>query len=152
LDNLDDIKRNHSDGSAGGTGAGASDASVEQAADMAVDPTVDQGRRRFSRSAIAGGAVLASLGSRAAWGQAGDVVDCMSVMTLNSFHPETGMFTSSPAGRPDHLKLDLAERIHEIGDPPDYLGSEVDGETTWRTCQDINNVDYVCLVRGNCPE
>ena len=94
--------------------------------------------------------MLASLGSRAAWGQAGDVVDCMSVMTLNSFHPETGMFTSAPGGRPDHLKLDLATRIHEIGDPPDYLAAE-EG-TSWRTCQDINNVDHVCLVDGNCPE
>ena len=75
------------------------------------DASVDQSRRRFSRAAITGGAVLVSLGSRPAWGQ---VVDCMSVMTLNSFNPTTGMFMSAPGTRPDHLKLDLATRIHEM--------------------------------------
>ena len=142
-EDLNNTEHNDSDGSARSPDA---DTSVPKTAAQAVD----QSRRRFSRSAIAGGAVLASLGSRAAWGQAGDVVDCMSVMTLNSFHPETGMFTSAPGGRPDHLKLDLAARIHEIGDPPDYLATE-EG-TTWQTCQDINNIDHVCLVDGNCPE
>jgi hypothetical protein len=131
LDNLED------NGSAGNSGADTSDTSV------------DQSRRRFSRTAIASGAVLVSLGNRAAWG--GEVVDCMSVMTLNSFQPDTGMFMSSPAGRPDHLKLDLATRIHEIGDPPDYIGVDP-ADPNWQTCQDIAVPDNVCLVQGTCPE
>ncbi|MDX1734446.1 MAG: hypothetical protein R3228_08760 [Halioglobus sp.] len=69
----------------------------------------------------------------------------MSVMTLNSFHPETGMFTSSPAGRPDH-NIQLAAEIHRIGSAPDYIGQ--DG--LWRTCPAPNGSDYVCLVRGDC--
>ena len=71
----------------------------------------------------------------------------MSVMTVNSFNPETGMFISAPAGRPDHNE-DLAEAIHRIGDPPDYIGR--DGN--WRVCEDPVSFDGVCLVKGRCPD
>jgi len=107
------------------------------------DPT----RRRFSRSALAGSAVLLSLGNRAAWGGGTQIAGCMSVMTVNSFNPETGMFISAPAGRPDHNE-DLAAEIHRIGDPPDYLGA--DGR--WKVCPDPDSFDGVCLVKGRCPD
>tara|TARA_R110002072_G_scaffold84388_24_gene191484 strand:- start:15101 stop:15490 length:390 start_codon:yes stop_codon:yes gene_type:complete len=103
----------------------------------------DPGRRRFSRSAIAGSAVLLSLGNRAAWGQQ---VGCMSLATLNSFNPSTGMFISAPAGRPEHNE-GLAKDIHRISSPPNYLGT--DG--TYSTCKDPNSLDGVCYVKGKCP-
>ncbi|CAA0123455.1 Uncharacterised protein [Halioglobus japonicus] len=103
----------------------------------------DPSRRRFSRSAIAGSAVLLSLGNRAAWGQ---TVGCMSVATLNSFDPATQHFVSAPAGRPEHNE-NLAAEIHRISSPPNYLGT--DG--TWSSCKEPGSVDGICLVKGNCP-
>ena len=101
-------------------------------------------RRRFSRNTLAGGAVLLTLGNRPAWGQ---TIGCMSVPTLNSFDPTTGMFLSAPAGRPEH-DINLATEIHRISDPEDnYLGT--DG--TYSTCQDTTSPDRVCLVIGECP-
>lgn len=102
-------------------------------------------RRRFSRTALASGAVLLTLGNRSAWG--GEVLGCMSITTLNSFNPETGMFMSAPGLRPEH-KIDLADRIHQIAPPPEYIGQS--GE--WQTCQDPDRLDGVCLVFGDCPE
>lgn len=105
-------------------------------------------RRRFSRGAIAGSAVLLSLGNRAAWGGGTvHVVGCMSLATLNSFNPETGMFVSAPGGRPYHNE-DLAREIHRIGNPPDFLGR--DGQ--WEICEDPRSLDGVCLIRGKCPD
>ncbi len=107
----------------------------------------DPGRRRFSRSALAGSAVLLSLGNRAAWGSgSSNVVGCMSVATLNSFNPATGHFVSAPAGRPEHNE-DLAKEIHRISSPPNYLGT--DG--TWSSCKDPDSLDGICLVKGKCP-
>lgn len=103
----------------------------------------DASRRRFSRSAIAGSAVLLSLGNRAAWG---NQVGCMSVATLNSFNPSEGMFVSAPAGRPEHNE-DLAAEIHRISSAPNYQGT--DG--TWSSCKDPNSLDGICLVKGKCP-
>lgn len=105
----------------------------------------DSSRRRFSRGALAGSAVLLSLGNRAAWGQP---IGCMSLTTLNSFNPSTGMFVSAPSGilRPDHNE-DLAAELHRIGDPPLFTGS--DGE--YSVCEDPNSLDSVCLVKGVCP-
>ena len=104
----------------------------------------DPGRRRFSRSAIAGSAVLLSLGNRAAWGQQ---IGCMSVATLNSFNPSKGVFISAPAGnRPAHNE-GLAADIHRISSPPNYLGT--DG--TYSTCKDPSSLDSICYVKGKCP-
>jgi hypothetical protein len=81
----------------------------------------------------------------------------MSVMTLNSFNPETGMFISAPAGRPEHNE-ELAKAIHSIGNPgglrnpPSYTGVSSDGR--WRVCEDPGSIDRVCLIRvdgGQCP-
>lgn len=113
----------------------------------------DPGRRRFSHAAIASTAVLASLGNRPAWGQT--VVGCMSVTTIASFNPATGMFTSAPGGRPDHNEP-LAEEIHHVSSPydGDYLGSGLgtDGTTQYSTCPEPGNPDSVCLIEGpDCP-
>ncbi len=110
-------------------------------------------RRRFSRRALAGGVVLASLGNRSAWGQ--PVVGCMSVTTIASFNPATGMFVSAPGGRPEHDEV-LAAEIHTVSGPfdGDYFGSGVgtDGVTVYSTCQDPVDLDGVCLVEGpTCP-
>jgi hypothetical protein len=103
----------------------------------------DPGRRRFSRSAIAGSAVLLSLGNRAAWGAQ---VGCMSLATLNSFNPATGNFMSAPGARPDH-NVGLATKIHEISNPPNYIGSA--GSGTNRYCTRVNpaSLDGVCLYK-----
>ena len=103
----------------------------------------DPQRRHFSRNALAGSAVLLSLANRSAWGQ---TVDCMSLPTINSFNPTTGMFASAPAGRPDHNE-NLAAEIHRLSQPPDYLGT--DGN--YSTCQDPDSLDGICLVKGDCP-
>ena len=114
----------------------------------------DSDRRRFSRNALASGAVLLSLGNRSAWGQT--VVDCMSVTTLNSFNPDTGMFISAPGGRPEHNET-LAAEIHHVSYPNDgnYFATNVegtDGVTIYSTCEDTNDLDGVCLVEGSeCP-
>ena len=113
----------------------------------------DAGRRRFSRRALAGGAVLVSLGNRSAWGQT--VVGCMSVATIASFNPETGMFVSAPGGRPEHDEA-LAAEIHQVSGPfdGDYFGTGpgTDGVTIYSTCQDPAELDGVCLVEGpDCP-
>lgn len=92
--------------------------------------------------------MLLSLGNRAAWGGGTtQIAGCMSLTTLNSFNPETGMFISTPAGRPEH-NAELAAEIHRIADPPDFNGRI--GE--WAVCDNPNSLDEVCLVRGICPE
>ena len=118
------------------------------------DSLADQVRRLFSRGALAGSAVLLSLGNRTAWGQT--VVDCMSTATLDSFTPATGMFMSAPGARPEHNEA-LAAEIHYISAPDDgnyfvegAVGS--DGATVLSACPDLNSPDGVCLVEGsNCP-
>lgn len=94
--------------------------------------------------------MLLSLGNRSAWGMTGtQVAGCMSLTTLNSFNPETGMFVSTPGAglRPDHNE-ELAAEIHRIADPPDFTGRI--GE--WAVCEDPDSLDGVCLVRGLCPD
>lgn len=104
----------------------------------------DPNRRRFSRNALAGGAVLLSLGNRSAFGA---TLGCMSVATINSFDPGTNMFISAPAGRPTRNE-DLAAEIHRISNSQaPFLGT--DGR--YSTCQDPNSLDGVCLISGNCP-
>jgi len=101
-------------------------------------------RRRFARNALGGGAVMLSLGNRAAWGQ---TIGCMSIATINSFDPNTQMFMSAPGARPEHNES-LASEIHRLGVAPDYLGT--DG--TYTTCQDDANPEGVCLILGpSCP-
>lgn len=72
----------------------------------------------------------------------------MSITTLNSFNPTTGMFVSAPSGviRPDHNE-DLAAELHRLGDEPDFLGS--DGR--YSSCEDPDKTDSICLVKGDCP-
>jgi hypothetical protein len=124
--------------------------SVTDMADVPVAPAgqlQSPDRRHFSRNVLAGSAVLLSLGNRSAWGGGGGgTLGCMSVTTLNSFNPATGMFVSAPAGRKEH-NVDLAKEIHRISNPPDYLGT--DGRDS--TCQDPKSLDGICLVRGRCP-
>lgn len=120
----------------------------EGAADSPLVP-VEQpqnlGRRRFSLTALAGSAVLLSLGNRAAWGGGNQVMGCMSVATLNSFNPNTNMFISAPAGRPEH-NAQMAAEIHRVSNPPNFLGT--DGKVS--TCQDPKSLDSVCIVKGKC--
>ena len=137
----------HDENASGGNTAGSCDPAAPQAT------VPDPGRRRFSRNALAGGAVLASLGNRPAWGQT--VVGCMSVTTIASFNPTTGMFMSAPGGRPEHNEA-LAAEIHHIHGPydGDYInatGTGTDAEA-YSTCQEVGDLDGVCLVEGSeCP-
>jgi hypothetical protein len=130
------------------------DSSVRDSSQSGKAP--DKGRRRFSRAALGGGAVLASLGSRPAWTQTG--LGCMSVTTIASFNPQTGMFVSAPGGRPEHNEA-LAAEIHRVVGPnnPDYLGIGVgsDGEI-YTACRSRDTTDNVCLIKGEwrgnkCP-
>ena len=79
----------------------------------------------------------------------------MSLATIASFNPATGMFVSAPGGRPEHDEA-LAAEIHAVSAPfdGDYLGSVVgtDGVTDYSTCRDPADLDAVCIVEGpNCP-
>lgn len=108
----------------------------------------DANRRRFSRNALVSGAVLLSLGNRSAWGGQSQVVGVMSLATLNSFNPTTGLFISTPAQttRAGH-NVGLAKEIHRIADPPNFLGT--DG--TYTTCKDPSSFENIILVKGkNC--
>ena len=113
-----------------------------------------QSRRRFSRTALASSAVLLSLGNRTAWGQT--VVGCMSVATLDSFNPSTGMFQSAPGSRPEHNES-LAAEIHHVSAPDDgnYFAEDqtgTDGSTVYSTCQDPALIDGICLIEDDsCP-
>ena len=111
---------------------------------VADGPLPSSNRRRFTRNAIAGSAVLLSLGNRGAWGQA----NCMSVATLNSFNPNTGAFADSVApDRPGHDSV-LAQQIHDIAGPETgYLG-KVQSEIT---CLDPTTGN-ICLETGSCPK
>ena len=71
----------------------------------------DANRRRFTRNALVGSAVLLSLGNRAAWGQA--VPDeCLSLPTWNSYTPGVGFASLSPNNAD---KLDKADNIYNKG-------------------------------------
>ena len=110
----------------------------------------DPGRRRFSRAALGGSAVLASLGNRSAWSQT--TVGCMSVMTLASFNPQTGMFASAPGGRPEHNEA-LAAEIHGVaGNNSNFLGTGIGSDgNVYTACRNRDNKDSVCLVTGDWP-
>ena len=123
-------------------------------ADATHEELPSQSRRRFSRTALASSAVLLSLGNRTAWGQT--VVGCMSVATLDSFNPSTGMFQSAPGSRPEHNES-LAGEIHHVSAPDDgnYFAEGVvgtDGTTVYSTCQDPDLLDGICLIEdSSCP-
>jgi hypothetical protein len=114
----------------------------------------DPNKRRFSRNALTGAAVLLSLANRAAWGGQTQVMGVMSVATLNSFNPATGLFVSAPTGqagravvRPGH-NVELAKEIRRISPNPPFTGG-TDG--TYSTCKDATSFDSVVLVKGKCP-
>jgi hypothetical protein len=125
-------------------------------------------RRRFTRNAIAGSAVLLSLGNRGAWGQVVNP-NCMSVSTLNSFnptrYPDRGFASQPPGGvNKDGHNPDLAQQIHDIArsTPPAPGGSDASYYLTddvYRgsvTCQDAATGD-ICVIQrplvggGQCP-
>ncbi len=118
------------------------------------DALADPNRRRFSRTALTGSAVLLSLGNRAAWGGQTQIMGVMSLATLNSFNPATGLFISAPTGKlgkaqtakPAH-NVNLAKEIHRVSAPPTYVGT--DG--TYSTCKDPTTLDSIILVKGKCP-
>lgn len=124
-------------------------------------------RRRFTRNAIAGSAVILSLGNRSAWGAKVDPANCMSVATLNSFNPNIaeGFASMPPDGKDGHSKA-LAEDIHRItGDQPpgataiDYSdrtcpasGYASDSSLPPIACQDPDNQgtmqDKICVAEA----
>jgi hypothetical protein len=111
-------------------------------------PLADPGRRRFSRNALASSAVLLSLGNRSAWGQT--EVGCMSITTLESFNPATGLFTSYPGGvKPEHNEW-LANEIYHVSAPDDgnWIGTSTgtDGITPYSTRTDAPNDERICLI------
>jgi hypothetical protein len=62
------------------------DLTREGSAPVECSPPDHATRRKFTRNVVAGGAVLASLGNRAAWGVIGDPAPgCMSVGIFDSF-------------------------------------------------------------------
>ena len=83
-------------------------ATTEVVSSPVADQSPDSARRRFTRSAVLGGVVVASLGNRAAWGQAATPV-CMSQSILASFADAGGQFLSAhPDGQHDP---DVADAI-----------------------------------------
>jgi len=110
----------------------------------------DPARRRFSRSAIVGSAVVLSLGNRAAWGK-DQLVGCMSLATIQSFNPTGGptgggAFVSAPNGRSQH-NPGLAKQIHETGGGyPGFVGPPKPKKKDFYTIQDPDS-DGVCLFK-----
>ena len=81
----------------------------------------------------------------------------MSVMTIASFNPATGMFVSAPGGRPEHNEA-LASEIYRIGgNKRSYFGTGYGSDgNVYTTCRNRYNKDSVCLITGDwsgnkCP-
>ena len=84
---------------------------------------LDASRRRFARNALMGGAVLASLGNRAAWGQAIQG-ECISANVFYSLSPIGGglRFASlSPAKQEWSAKIQRMEA--DVLNPSDMVGT-----------------------------
>ena len=82
------------------------------------DPAAENGtsRRRFTRNAVVGSAVLVSLGNRAAWGQdPGET--CMSATILASFVANGNKFASMHPGHETGIAEEIvnASETHEHG-------------------------------------
>jgi hypothetical protein len=82
-------------------------------------------RRRFARNAVVGGAVLATLGNRAAWGQTECNEDpCLSANAWASFNMNG--WTSYIGGTDEQAcKLAKAEFIRDVADFPDDSSGRV---------------------------
>ena len=82
------------------------------------DQSLDSARRRFTRSAVLGGVVVASLGNRAAWGQATPV--CMSASILASFVDAGDQFLSAhPDGQ--HITSDAKDILIAADNDNTYM-------------------------------
>ncbi len=95
------------------------------------ESAVGSSRRRFTRNALAGGAVMLSLGNRAAWGQMVD--DCLSEPTWNSWVNGGDMFVSFDVNNPAQVEKDMkAKNIRAKG--------------VWE--REIQGVKYICPRPG----
>ena len=87
----------------------ADGASVERG-----EQSPDSSRRRFTRNAVLGGAVLLSLGNRAAWGYTGNHVgECMSGPTLASFTLNGNQFASFNPAHDAELAQDIVDLVND---------------------------------------
>jgi len=76
----------------------------------------------------------------------------MSVMTIASFNPATGMFVSAPGARPEHNEA-LAREIYRIGgNNRNYFGTGYGSDgNVYTTCRSRDNQYSVCLITGDWP-
>ncbi len=92
------------------------------ASEQSDSPTSDaESRRRFTRSTVVGGAVLLTLGNRAAWGAAGGKASgqvCISQNTWESFvAPGFQMSAAATEGHYDEA-VQFAEYVETSGQVP----------------------------------
>jgi hypothetical protein len=82
-----------------------------------VDGTApDPARRRFTRNALVGSAVIVSLGNRAAWGYTGNNVGaCMSGPTLASFATNGNTFASFNPNHDETVAQDIVDLLGNTG-------------------------------------
>lgn len=91
-------------------------------------PVANTNRRRFTRNAVVGSAVIFSLSNRAAWGQD---VTCMSTSILASFAGNGGlMFASAHPTQGEHnaddaLKILNANPDYPVVDENRKLGTKI---------------------------
>jgi hypothetical protein len=80
----------------------------------------------------------------------------MSVATIASFDPATGMFISAPAGKGRTEKeAKLAAEFHKVSsEADDFLGTGYGSNgKTFSSCRDPSSFETRCLEKGDtCPD
>ncbi len=83
------------------------------------------GRRRFTRNMLVGGAVVATLGNRAAWGQTQITGECISAGVFDSF---TNGFASANHPMHEEWEDQIARMEQDVLSPDEYgQGGELEG-------------------------
>lgn len=96
-------------------------------AQTALDSESSASRRRFTRNAVVGSAVLFSLGNRAAWGEATNTGVCLSAGVTSSLAAyEAGGVASLAAGSEAEIAR-YNERLRAL--PGNFENVEADGST-----------------------
>lgn len=91
------------------------------------EPTTSagNGRRRFTRNMLVGGAVVATLGNRAAWGQTQVTGECISAGVFDSF---TNGFASAAHPMHEEWQAQLTRMEQDVNSADEYVsGGPLEG-------------------------
>ena len=95
---------------------------TEAVSSPVVNEPLDSTRRRFTRNALGGSAVVFSLGNRAAWGGTATIDQCLSAPTWESWAPggagraSFDPNTADPSNPMDAAKLEKLSKADDIAD------------------------------------